>query len=335
MARKLSTKTTQKRFSKLKFTLTNSQRLVLGSFLVILGILLFTSLLSYLFTGESDQSVIGDFTNRSVQTNNWLSKLGAWISQLLVYKGFGISSFIFSGLLLLSGISVLANSSKKRLWRNWLWGTLLVIWGSVLFGFAFHTAPKLGGVIGYELNILFQDYTGKIGTALLLVFCFIVYIALRFKVGPQQITRLFVRTKNELKSELSTENHLSSTSDHENLSEENESIKSSFEVPLENLEPTISNHSSIDSSNTLEVNTPAEEASIENEVVEMKIEASVEELSETDNLAAKLVDDYGEVDPTLELSKFQFPSLDLLKKYDTEGITINQEELEENKNRIG
>jgi len=334
MARKSSTKTTQKRFSKLKFTLTNSQRLVLGSFLVILGILLFISLLSYLFTGESDQSVIGDFTNRSVQTDNWLSKVGAWISQLLVYKGFGISSFIFSGLLLLSGISVLANSSKKRLWRNWLWGTLLVIWGSILFGFAFHTAPKLGGVIGYELNILFQDYTGKIGTALLLVFCFIVYIALRFKVGPQQITRLFVRTKNELKSELSTENHLSSTSDHENLSEENESIKSSFEVPLENLEPTISNHSSIDSSSTLEVNTPAEEASIENEVVEMKIEASVEELSETDNLAAKLVDDYGEVDPTLELSKFQFPSLDLLKKYDTEGITINQEELEENKNRI-
>jgi S-DNA-T family DNA segregation ATPase FtsK/SpoIIIE len=334
MARKSSTKTTQKRFSKLKFTLTNSQRLVLGSFLVILGILLFISLLSYLFTGESDQSVIGDFTNRSVQTDNWLSKVGAWISQLLIYKGFGISSFIFSGLLLLSGISVLANSSKKRLWRNWLWGTLLVIWGSVLFGFAFHTAPKLGGVIGYELNILFQDYTGKIGTALLLVFCFIVYIALRFKVGPQQIARLFVRTKNELKSELSTENNLSSTSVHENLSEEKESIKSSFEVPLENLEPTISNHSSIDSSSTLEVNTPAEEASIENEVVEMKIEASVEELSETDNLAAKLVDDYGEVDPTLELSKFQFPSLDLLKKYDTEGITINQEELEENKNRI-
>ena len=333
MARKSSTKTTQKRFSKLKFTLTNSQRLVLGSFLVILGILLFISLLSYLFTGESDQSVIGDFTNRSVQTNNWLSKLGAWISQLLIYKGFGVSSFIFSGLLLLSGISVLANSSKKRLWRNWLWGTLLVIWGSILFGFAFHTAPKLGGVIGYELNILFQDYSGKIGTALLLVFCFIVYIALRFKVGPQQIARLFVRTKNELKSELSVEDH-SLTSVNENLSEENESIKSSFEVPLDNLEPTISNHSSIDSSNTLEVNTPAEEASIENEVVEMKIEASVEELSETDNLAAKLVDDYGEVDPTLELSKFQFPSLDLLKKYDTEGITINQEELEENKNRI-
>ena len=98
MARKSTTKTTQKQFSKLKFTLTNSQKLVLGSFLVILGILLFIALLSYLFTGESDQSVLGDFTNRTVETNNWLSKVGAWVSELLIYKGFGISSFLFSGL---------------------------------------------------------------------------------------------------------------------------------------------------------------------------------------------------------------------------------------------
>ncbi len=342
MARKSTTKTTQKQFSKFKFTLTNSQRLVLGSFLVIAGILLFIALLSYLFTGESDQSVLGDFTNRTVETKNWLSKVGAWISQLLIYKGFGISSFIFSGLLLLSGISVLANSSKKRLWRNCFWGTLLIIWGSMLFGFAFDMAPKLGGVIGYELNLLLQDYVGKIGTALLLVFCFIVYIALRFKVGPQQIARLFVRTKNEFKSELSVDEQPSKTLDDAHVSNENEPIKSTFEVPLENLEPTISNHSSIDSPSTLEVNTPTEEPSIEGEEeeeeeeepLEMKIEASVEELSETDNLAAKLVEDFGEVDPTLELSKFQFPSLDLLKKYDTEGITINQEELEENKNKI-
>lgn len=337
MARKSTSKTTQKQFSKLNFTLTNSQKLVVGSFLVILGILLFIALLSYLFTGESDQSVLGDFTNRAVETNNWLSKVGAWVSQLLIYKGFGISSFIFSGLLFLSGISVLANSSKKRLWRNWFWGTILIIWGSMLFGFAFDMAPKLGGVIGYELNLLLQDYIGKIGTALLLIFYFIVYIALRFKVGTQQIVHLFVRTKKELQSELSNEND-SSTSLNENFSEESDSVKSPFEVSLENLEPTISNHSTIGSPSDLEVNTPNEEPNVadkkEESHVEMEIEASFEELSETDNLASKLVDDFGEVDPTLELSKFKFPSLDLLKKYDSEGITINQEELEDNKNKI-
>ncbi len=132
-----------------------------------------------------------------------------------------------------------------------------------------------------------------------------------------------------------SEDHIQSPVAVDNsLSDEAEAVKSSFEIPLENLEPTISNHSSIDAQNNLEVTPPIEEENIEDDTIEMKIEANVEEVSETDNLAAKLVDDFIEVDPTLELSKFQFPPLDLLKKYNTEGITINQEELEENKNKI-
>ena len=334
MARASTNKTPKKSFFKINISLTNSQRLVMGSFLVIIGVLLFIALLSYLFTGENDQSALGDFTNRAAQTDNWLSKIGAWISELLIYKGFGISSFIFSGLILLSGVSVLANSSKKRLWRNWFWGTLIVIWGAILFGFVFHSAPKLGGSIGYELNILFQDYIGKIGTALLLVFGFITYIAMRFKVTPQQIGNLFVRTKNEIKSEFSDEKSSLESLGDTSFIEEVTSDKSSFELPLENLEPTISNHSSIDSEDKLETVKPPKNKEPIEESVEMEIEISEEEVSETDNLAAKLVEDFGEVDPTLELSKFQFPSLNLLKKYDTEGITINQEELEENKNKI-
>jgi S-DNA-T family DNA segregation ATPase FtsK/SpoIIIE len=58
-----------------------------------------------------------------------------------------------------------------------------------------------------------------------------------------------------------------------------------------------------------------------------------EEKSETDNLANKLIEDFGKFDPTLELGNYQFPPLDLLKKYN-EDISVNKEELEDNKNRI-
>ncbi len=61
--------------------------------------------------------------------------------------------------------------------------------------------------------------------------------------------------------------------------------------------------------------------------------ATVEDVIE-ENLAAKLVADFGEFDPTLELSNYKFPTIDLLKDYSSVGITINQEELEENKNKI-
>lgn len=313
-----------------EITLTNPQRLVLGSFLVIFGLLIFISILSYFFTGESDQSILNRFTSRDIQSNNWLSKIGAWISHFLVFKGFGIASFICSGLFIVSGVSVLMNTSKQRLFRHWVWGVLGIIWISITFGFAFQKLPNLGGSIGYQLNLFFQDYIGKIGTALLLLFSFICYIAIRFKVTPQQIAKLFT-FKNKIKND---EEIIDSPIQHtfdENEAEvvDEKSTTSAFEVPLKNLEPTIQKHSSI-----AKDEVQVEAVTGKDSGVKMEITVAEEEVSETDNLAAKLVEDFGEVDPTLELSKFVFPSLDLLKKYDSEGITIDQEELEGNKNRI-
>ncbi|MEJ2163637.1 MAG: DNA translocase FtsK, partial [Robiginitalea sp.] len=61
----------------------------------------------------------------------------------------------------------------------------------------------------------------------------------------------------------------------------------------------------------------------------------VEETEESDILAKKLVEDFGEFDPTLELPKYKFPHRDLLDSHGASGgITINQEELEENKDKI-
>ena len=67
----------------------------------------------------------------------------------------------------------------------------------------------------------------------------------------------------------------------------------------------------------------------------MEIEQVEEEETVEGNISNKLVEDFGEFDPTLELSNYKFPTIDLLKDYTGgQGITINQEELEENKNRI-
>jgi len=131
------------------------------------------------------------------------------------------------------------------------------------------------------------------------------------------------------------------------LTEGAEAIKSSFEIPLENLEPTITNHSKLDTKTKdapLEVQIPKEEIVVEtkkvtSDVAEKEVAIEVEkvteeEVTDSNKLANKLVEDFGEFDPTLELSNYKFPPLDLLKQYNTEGITINQEELEENKNRI-
>ena len=66
----------------------------------------------------------------------------------------------------------------------------------------------------------------------------------------------------------------------------------------------------------------------------MEVETYKEEESLTDNLAQSLVEKHGYFDPKLELSNYRFPVHDLLIDYGESSITIDQEELELNKNKI-
>ena len=341
MAKKKATKKkVVKKTKKLSLKLSNQQKLVFGSLLLIIGILLFIAFLSFFFTGQADQSIILEFSSRDAKAENWLSKFGAWVSDLFIYRGFGIASFVFSGLIFISGIYVLLNIKKAKLFRHWFWGTLIVIWSSILFGFLAKSKPLLGGTIGFELNDFLQDYIGKIGTALILILALITYLAVRFKMTAQHFGTLFKSAKSEFNREFKDSGNNEYLPVDNDLTAEAEDIKSAFEIPLENKEPTITHHSKlksenkiITSDNELEIVVTTENEASENDI-EIKVENLTEEKSETDNLADKLVEDFGSFDPTLELGNYQFPSLDLLKKYDSESITINQEELEENKNRI-
>src|SRR5690606_41073249 len=63
----------------------------------------------------------------------------------------------------------------------------------------------------------------------------------------------------------------------------------------------------------------------------LRVEKVVEEKAITAN---DLVAEFGEYDPRLDLSGYQYPTLDLLKEYGNAKITINQQELEANKNHI-
>ena len=75
---------------KLNFKLSSQQKLIFGSLLIILGILLSIAFLSFFFTGKADQSTLSQLTSRDVEAKNWLSKLGAWVSDLFITRGFGI-----------------------------------------------------------------------------------------------------------------------------------------------------------------------------------------------------------------------------------------------------
>ena len=317
------------------FKLSSQQKLIFGSFLIIMGILMFIAFLSYFFTGTADQSTLSQFSERDVEAENWLNKLGAWVSHTFIHKGFGVSSFIFSGLLFLSGIYITLDIPKLRLRRHWIWGTLIVVWLSIFFGFFSKTYDALGGTVGFEINSFLQDYLGKIGTAALLAFILIIYLAIRFKVTGQTLVNVFKSAKKEFKSDFDTSEDTEFAGLDNNLSEEAKDIKSAFDLKVNDGKSTEKEASKeIKETPPVTISEPKTEPKHEEAELDIEIKTTEEELSEEDTLSNKLVEDFGQFDPTLELSKFQFPPLDLLKKYDNEGISINQEELEENKNRI-
>ncbi len=326
-----TTKTPKEKRKPLSFKLTNQQKLIFGSFLVIFGVLLCIAFISFFFTGKSDQSTISNFTSRDLKAENWLNKSGAWLSDFFIQKGFGISSFIFSGLIFLSGLYILLDSSKAKLRSHWFWGLLTLIWISVFLGFFSNFNDTLGGTVGFEINLFLQDYLGIIGTILLLTFLLIVILAVRFKLTPETFIKLFKSAKSDLKYDLNDGDNIDdySISLENNLTLEAEAIKSALDLSLQTNPSSEVTKSKPEKDLNIQIKTESEEPEIE-----MVVEKTTEELSETDNLANKLVGDFGLFDPTLELSNYQFPHLGLLKKYESESITINQAELEENKNKI-
>ena len=344
-----------------RFSPSRQQKITIGVLLVLFAVALGLSFISYFVNGKYDQSELGNFTTRNPNIQNWLGKFGAFVSDFFIYKGFGVASFLFVRLFFLTGAYLVLDLAVGKLKKTWFWDIFVIIILAILFGFFGNFLPELGGVIGYEMNLFSQDYIGKSGTLLALLFGIVIYLIFKIKISPDKIKDLFEKTKNDLKEELKPSNNTSSaynleefaTDDtdaeaelpiqkntfqlekeqEEDLGEITLKTISQFEINKENLKPTISNASELILEPTLkeEILTDYHIKPIENEFV---IEKTEEEDIVEENLASRLVADFGEFDPTLDLSNFKFPGIDLLKDYSSGGITINQAELEENKNKI-
>ncbi len=59
-----------------------------------------------------------------------------------------------------------------------------------------------------------------------------------------------------------------------------------------------------------------------------------EQKTDTDILAEELVEAQGFYDPTLELSSYKFPPLELLNEFEAGKVQVTQEELNQNKDKI-
>lgn len=339
---------------------SRGQKFVFGVFLILTALVLLLSFISYYISGANDQSQVNQLADRNVVVENWLGKFGAWLANSIVYQGFGVASFLFVKIIFMFGAYMVVDLPLAKLRKSLFWDLFILVNISILFGLLWDVMPFMSGVVGYEVNSFISDYIGTIGTVLLLILNVVIFLIFKLKVDPDKVKDFLERdaqtdiqampSETEEAIEEVVEEPLRSATVVPSSTpiieeEEDDSWKeikkieqpetTSFQVDKEALKPTILNTS--EPHLPKEVLTPPISKQPEiittndsNFVIEKPEEEDVVEAS----VAQKLVQDFGEFDPTLELSNYQFPSIELLKEYSGSGITINQTELEENKNRI-
>ncbi|MGK0421826.1 MAG: S-DNA-T family DNA segregation ATPase FtsK/SpoIIIE, partial [Polaribacter sp.] len=350
--RKPSTKTTtdtsERKPSIFAFLKTKQAQTIFGIFLMLFSIFLCIAFISFFFNWQEDQSTLNQLTNRAVKSKNLLGKIGANLSHFFIYKGFGIAAFIVALQLFLTGLYILFQRKLSKMVISWNWSLIAMVLVSVTFGFLHERFALLSGVIGFEINIYLQDFIGKTGLTILLIFFFLAYIVLRYKVTFDQFINkikqdraeraLKEEEEEEEEEEVQSSQTISLTSDEES--------KSAFEKSVIDLKPTISKHSDVttkkekidlkieaDKTPVLKTTIFKEEETAIEPIVEIDVAIGREEKSVAENLSDKLLKDFGEFDPTLELANFKFPTFNLLKQYN-ETISIDPEELEANKDKI-
>jgi S-DNA-T family DNA segregation ATPase FtsK/SpoIIIE len=298
-------------FSEEKKQRFRRRQILLGSFLILLGFLLTVSFISFLFHHQSDQSTLEAFFEKEIPSKNLLNKVGASVSHFFIYQLFGIATFLLPYLMGYTGYLLFFDRNKKQLLNHWSWAFLYLMCLSVFFGFYHMDGPLLGGLVGFEINSFLVAYLGTVGVGGLLIFSLVVILVFQWQLTPEKVI-LFVRSlfeKEESPASIGIEN--------------------SLDLEIDDFVETSSPPPIVPKSEPLVVEKTAEE-----EEVTMEVESYKEEESLTDNLAQSLVEKHGFFDPKLELSKYRFPVNDLLKDYGESSITIDQEELELNKNKI-
>ena len=365
--------TTKAKTETKKATNGNRIIFLIATIFLFTGIALLLSFISYFSTGNYDQSVIDLIGDSNVKSDNWLGKLGAFLANFFIYEGFGIASFLFVKISISISAYFIFKFPASRLRRIIFWDLFAIIILSISLGHFSKNHLYLGGNVGFEMNDYIQSYLGNLGTTLLIIFFILFYLLFRIKMSPERFTNIVKGAKNTLdeniakaeeliknnETEVQTTKNVVTPSVKESSNEivkptnkstivkENEEVKSEIVFSNQNHQlnndkktyegPELSTIHSLDNTNSFDLKTEVAPKQIEiplESTEEFIIEQVEEELTIEENLANKLVADFGEFDPTLELSKYQFPSSELLIEHTTKGITINQAELEENKNRI-
>lgn len=340
-----------------RFFGSENTQFITGLTISILTIYVGIAMCSFFFTGAADQSRIeniplGELSSVKYSIENWAGVRGAYIAEVLINKWFGISSFL---LLFISGsIGLkLMRFIKGSIVKKSILSLAFLIWGSVFFAFAFVKGYEdsffyLGGQHGYLLSEFFMNNIGIPGTILLLLGLFIIFMVYASKRTVPFLQKTF--TPKQKEEEEFDEEELAYIEPEEEekkkkgvfsifKKKKKEDIVEDIEVDEEEADDvdeedfTITVAQEEEQVEIVRPNVAAKVEEVEQETVDAVDNAFSVDIPKGDDVPYDL-SSLGEYDPRLDLSRYVFPSVELLKKYDFSAHQVDMDEQTANQKRI-
>lgn len=362
MAKKESKVKKEKQPSKVMMFLRDERfHFALGVVMFFVSLYVLLALVSFFFTGGADQNIVlADGISRADmkrQVLNWTGVNGALMSHYLINECFGVS--VFALLLTAFAVSVrLLGVEVKALWKWIVFPLLFIVWAPLMMDFFFGgflatSFVNIGGAYGAYLSDYLISNIGWPGTLFVILGSFIVFAGFTFSATIPAVQNIFISKKryNSL-----TEDNLPHTEDAE-ITEDTDTLSTLDDVEeLEGIE--IVEEVAIDSEEITEDSVQITDEIVQsaddrvqstddNEVIteEVEIVDNVDNVDtkdkidvEIESVAAKeeerVEENLEPYDPTLDLSYYKYPTLDLLKEYPNQTITLSEEEKMANRVKI-
>ena len=331
---------------------------IIGAASLLVAFFLFISLVSYLFTWKEDQDIVLNNATKvlfdeTIVVANLLGRLGAVTSHFFIYQGFGISSLLISCFFFVAGVNLLFNEKIWSLWRTIRYVIIGLILFSGIFSFLLESSSfSYGGLVGKMMVAWLIKFLGFFGTGVLLLVIAFAYIIWRFnpafkipkikKTEPSTNIENIENVENVQEAEFALGNTINdtyATANGGNFLKQEESADESSTLTLVAKEP-IQFQESVELKNTNEAiensELKVEEKSTTNvvpSILDNELELEVKE-SHAEIVGDKNFENLPPYEPTLDLSDYKYPTLNLLETYGNEKIVQDTNELENNKNQI-
>ncbi len=323
---------------------------IFGVVLFIIAVYLVIAFISYLTTGQADQSMVLDlrpdeWLNSKKEFQNSCGSLGALLSHFFIARCFGLAAFIIPLLIGLLGIKLMRAFQHFNLWKWFLSLAIIMIWCSVAFAkfltpLTGEQVYNPGGDHGQFISQWLENVIGSPGlTAVLLLVAilFLTYVSsetitvIRNLLNPSRylkkvkfvITNNEKKTANELEEEVMSpvitvagEEEETKTID---LTPDELKKKAEKDIIVENNEP---------------VTVKKDGSDIKDNDIPLDVQTGKEE----DNADAKRVNTEVDlstpINPKEPWTKYKYPTLDLLAGNKNERLVVDNAEQQANANRI-